>query len=107
MTGDKLQRDAAPGRLVFLCPGCKMPHAVGHSGSGPLWTWNGSWDKPTLNPSVAVLTGRRVDPTFVPEEGDPPECCHSFVRDGRIQFLDDCTHPLAGQTVDLPDWSEA
>ena len=29
--------------------------------------------------------------------------CHSFVTDGRIQFLADCTHPLAGQTVDLPE----
>jgi hypothetical protein len=29
--------------------------------------------------------------------------CHSFVTDGRIQFLSDCTHELAGQTVDLPD----
>ena len=30
--------------------------------------------------------------------------CHTFVTDGRIQFLGDCTHALAGQTVDLPDW---
>ena len=30
--------------------------------------------------------------------------CHSFVTDGRIQFLADCTHALAGQTVDLPEW---
>ena len=28
---------------------------------------------------------------------------HSYVTDGRIQYLSDCTHPLAGQTVDLPD----
>ena len=28
--------------------------------------------------------------------------CHSFVTDGRIQFLSDSTHVLAGQTVDLP-----
>jgi hypothetical protein len=29
-----------------------------------------------------------------------------FVTDGRIQFLGDCTHALAGQTVDLPDWED-
>jgi hypothetical protein len=29
--------------------------------------------------------------------------CHSFVTDGRIQFLGDCTHALANQTVELPD----
>ena len=27
--------------------------------------------------------------------------CHSFVTDGKIQFLGDCTHELAGQTVEL------
>jgi hypothetical protein len=30
--------------------------------------------------------------------------CHSFVTDGRIQFLTDCTHAFAGRTVDLPEW---
>ena len=30
--------------------------------------------------------------------------CHSFVTDGLIQFLGDCTHALAGQTVDMPPW---
>jgi hypothetical protein len=34
-----------------------------------------------------------------------PVVCHSFVTDGRIQFLEDCTHELAGQTVDLPEWT--
>jgi hypothetical protein len=29
--------------------------------------------------------------------------CHSFVRAGRIEFLNDSTHALAGKTVDLPD----
>ena len=32
--------------------------------------------------------------------------CHSFVTNGRIQYLGDCTHKLAGQTVDLPDWED-
>lgn len=32
--------------------------------------------------------------------------CHSFVRAGRIEFLGDCTHALAGQTVPLPPWPE-
>jgi hypothetical protein len=31
--------------------------------------------------------------------------CHLFVRDGKIQFLPDCHHALAGQVVDLPDTS--
>ena len=32
--------------------------------------------------------------------------CHSFVNNGRIQFLLDCTHHLAGQTVNLPPFNE-
>ena len=35
------------------------------------------------------------------------KACHSFITDGRIQYLGDCTHPLAGQTLDLPNWEEA
>lgn len=27
--------------------------------------------------------------------------CHSFVFDGEIRFLGDCTHALAGKTVPL------
>jgi hypothetical protein len=32
--------------------------------------------------------------------------CHLFVRDGRIEFLSDCHHELAGKTVEIPDWDE-
>lgn len=34
----------------------------------------------------------------------PDHVCHSFVRDGQIQFCMDSTHELAGKTVDLPDF---
>lgn len=33
--------------------------------------------------------------------------CHSFIKNGQWQFLSDCAHELAGQTVPmvpLPDW---
>ena len=95
------------GLIMFQCPGCKGAHGihvVAAGWIGPTWSFNGDGNRPTFSPSVLVTTGRAVDPNFVPEEGDPPEVCHSFVTDGRIQFLGDCTHALAGQTVDLPDW---
>jgi hypothetical protein len=66
---------------------------------GAQWGWNGSLDKPTFTPSILVKANytspNRLD-----------DICHSFVTDGKIQFLGDCTHELAGQTVDLPDWEE-
>lgn len=93
--------------VFFTCPACCEWHGVNVAHPDrPRWTWNGNVDKPTFSPSLLVRTGRAVDPNWVPEEGDPPEVCHSFITDGRIQFLDDCTHDLAGQTVDLPPWDE-
>jgi hypothetical protein len=43
-----------------------------------------------------------------PEEDADFNCgiCHSFIKDGMIQFLDDCTHALAGQTVPLGEFEE-
>lgn len=37
-------------------------------------------------------------------QAQPKSVCHSFVRDGQIQYLGDCTHEYAGKTVDLPDF---
>ncbi len=94
-------------RLYLRCPGCGYPHGVSiGAGPGPRWGYNGNADAPTFTPSLLVRTGRAVDPSMVWEEGDPPEVCHSFITDGRIQFLSDCTHALAGQTVDIPDWED-
>lgn len=55
----------------------------------PCWIWNGSTEAPTLNPSI--LSSSHDDR------------CHSFVTDGRIRFLDDCTHGHRGKTMDLLD----
>jgi hypothetical protein len=114
---NKLRRTAA-GDLAFWCPGCKEAHVIGvGAGAGPRWTYNGNPDAPTFTPSVLVTSGHYcpgADPSACwcayraqhPDDLDAFECscCHSFVTDGRIQFLGDCTHALAGQTIDLPDW---
>ena len=92
--------------IGFHCPGCGYPHVVRvvPAAGSPAWGFNGNYTTPTFTPSVLMQTGRAVNPTFQPEPGDPPEVCHSFVTDGCIQFLGDCTDDLAGQTVDLPEW---
>lgn len=91
--------------IAFWCPGCEEVHVVNvASDARPRWGYNGNADAPTLTPSILLRTGRAVDPNFQPEPGDPPEVCHSFVTDGLIQFLGDCTHGLAGQTVPLPEF---
>ena len=89
------------GRLMFWCPGCDGAHEIAHgAGPGPRWGWNGDAERPTFTPSVLV----RYDGADAGLDGAPPAVCHSFVRDGRIEFLGDCTHALAGQTVELPAW---
>lgn len=111
-------RSAEGGRLLFRCPGCKETHQVSvGEGSGPRWGYNGNPDAPTFTPSILVRSGHYMPGhengpcwcTYAkenPEEDARFKCsiCHSFVTDGRIQFLNDCTHALAGQTVDIPDF---
>lgn len=93
-------------RVYFDCPGCKCSHCI----SIPGWTWNGSEESPTFSPSILVrgtvpITDEECQRIMAGEKIEPkPLVCHSFVRDGRIEFLGDCTHELAGQTVDVPSW---
>jgi hypothetical protein len=83
------------GNFTFYCPGCKIHHSIWTSESRvkhPVWEFNGNVDSPTFRPSILV--------TF------PGHICHSYVTDGKIQYLTDCTHELAGQTIDLPDMED-
>ncbi len=94
-------RSADGGVLMFWCPGCDGAHGIKvGQGPGPRWGWNQDAERPTFTPSVLV----RYDGADAGVDGAPPAVCHSFVTDGRIQFLSDCTHALAGQTVDIPDF---
>lgn len=76
------------------CPGCKHAHDVPTTGP-KAWGFNGDMEYPTLTPSVLNR--------WLEENGTARDVCHVFIRDGRIEFLGDCTHALAGQTVDVPE----
>lgn len=118
----KILRSMEGGRVAFWCPGCNQCHAIpvaDQHNPGINWGYNGNPERPTFTPSILVRSGH-----YVPSSADQCWCkfnadrvakgeepsgftcgvCHSFVTDGRIQFLNDCTHALAGQTVDLPEW---
>ena len=58
------------------------------------WTWNGDTEKPTLRPSVLTQG-------YTMKGGDKLVYSHSWVTDGQAQYLDDSTHELRGQTVDM------
>jgi hypothetical protein len=102
--------------LSFWCPGCDESHVVTikRPGDERGWEWNCSITKPTFTPSILVTSGHYMPnwqgPGCYCDKKDEDDqwfsCsrCHSYVTDGKIQFLDDCTHDLKGQTVDLPEW---
>lgn len=109
----------------FKCPGCNCRHTIYTERSPeldparplPTWGFNGNLESPTFTPSVFCKTVRgdlteeqwaRYDAKMATEGTDAvlndPEFkwwCHSFITDGRIQFLPDSSHHLAGQTVEL------
>ena len=109
------------GVFVFHCPGCGDVHTIHTTTSGArhprCWEFNGDVDKPTVSPSLLVRSGHYINELKIercwcdyqkehPEETGLPTCyrCHSFIRDGKIQFLSDCSHELKGQTVEIPDF---
>lgn len=90
---------------MFWCPGCKTnhsfrvvalteeektryPYLLNRDGSSPVWSFNGSVDKPTFFPSLLYNYSQ-------------DKRCHLFLEDGVIKFLSDCTHEYAGQNVQM------
>jgi len=104
------------GYMIF-CPACRCGHLFytdnNHKAN---WTFDGNTEKPTFSPSMLVKSQDYPSGGRWPVEEElarmklgeklemKPSVCHSFVRNGQIQFLSDCTHKMAGQTVDLPDF---
>jgi len=77
----------------FVCPGCNCEHAFDYR-----WTFNQDFEKPTIKPSF-------LQQGFIGFKNEEPRygTCHSFIKDGMIQYLNDCSHELKGQTVELLD----
>jgi hypothetical protein len=84
-------------QVHFWCPGCNDVHGI----DPHIWFWNNDQDKPTFSPSVLVFPHEASD---VAGNLIQTPRCHSFVTDGKIEFLNDCEHLLARKIVDLPDW---
>jgi hypothetical protein len=81
-------REGGDGYVIF-CPGCECGHYFDSR-----WQFNGSLELPTFTPS------------YLTEGGANNVRCHSYVTNGRIQFLADSGHKLSGQTVELPPIAE-
>jgi len=89
---NKVQEYNADGKKLvgFLCPGCNTVHVVNvDTTSRPAWSFNGDLEHPTFYPSLLMNLAGLV--------------CHSFVRNGLIAFMGDCSHDLKNKTVELGD----
>jgi hypothetical protein len=84
-TGEKYHHD----QYHYWCPGCDCIHAFALKEVGGHHSFNGDLNNPTVSPSLV-------------QNFAPGTMCHSFIKNGMIQFLSDCTHALANKTVELP-----
>lgn len=71
----------------IYCPGCEITH-----GFDQTWAFNQDFVNPTINPSLLIHDKNKI--------------CHSYIKNGYIQYLQDCTHHLKGRCVRLPPIDE-
>lgn len=99
----KQKNNECLGLMVWLwCPGCQSLHSPrfrcpehGGPSTGPVWDGDPYSDPFTMSPSLLIY--------------DTPSSplCHSFIKNGHWEFLNDSKHSLAGLTIPLeplPDW---
>lgn len=109
------------GRIAHYCPACDELHFFAIEEPfkpGQRWEYNGNAEKPSFSPSMLIRTGHYVDrPGWSNKPGDCAICdaggdygtcgiCHYFLKDGRIEYLSDSTHKLAGVRVPLVEIPE-
>lgn len=93
--------DGTFGGYTYHCPGCELAieHGFYHAiyadwlNKPTGWKFNGNEDSPTFSPSFKMTQPR----------GDITHICHIVMTNGRIEYCADCTHPLAGQTIEMKD----
>lgn len=77
-------------QYLYKCLGCGYEHAFALRSEGGCHDFNMDLENPTVIPSLLEINV-------------PNKTCHSFIRDGKIQYLNDCWHSLRGQTIELPE----
>jgi len=80
----------------FICPGCNCEHIFDDR-----WKFNQDFEKPTISPSF-------LQEGFLGFKDEEPfyGTCHSFIENGMIRFLNDCSHDLKNKTVDLIEFKD-
>lgn len=113
--GNKLnQCGGVSGAYLHVCPACDQVHSYTTLSTPeyPCLTWefNRDPEAPTFRPSMLIRYNRpkghtNSNPAPLGWQGENEQVvCHYFITAGKIEYQSDCTHALAGQTVDLPDY---
>lgn len=64
------------------------------------WEFDGDFENPTFTPSL-----KSTHPAY-PADNVPAWCQHIIVTKGQCYYCPDCTHSLAGETLDLLPFTE-
>lgn len=83
---------------AIMCPACQQIH-----GFDERWSFNGDMVNPTFKPSMLVHENKNYREVSNDKHGHR---CHSFVTDGKIKFLGDCTHNMKNQTIELEHFDD-
>ena len=73
---------------MFHCPACGFLHGF-HS---KRWKFNGDLDSPTFTPSLMINASTNK--------------CHLNMKDGNINYLNDCLHVMSGVSIVCPEWED-
>lgn len=76
----------------WFCTGCGFEHGFLMDGR---WSFDGNEDSPTFSPSLLLK-----------KENGWEYTCHTFVKNGMIEYLSDCGHHLAGQTIEMTEFPD-
>lgn len=89
---------------MIRCQACQWHEFPKIGQSSANWSFNGDMERPTFSPSMNQMTNSPDSKYY------NPECessrCHFILREGIIQYCDDCTHELRGQSLPLQPWDE-
>lgn len=91
----------------FWCPGCNASHrfrtraATKHGEDGqptPVWQFNSNFEAPSFTPSLWIYYERgHWEGNRWAVTGDRVSVCHLHLTAGKIDYLPDCQHDLAGR----------
>lgn len=78
-------------QYMYKCLGCGYEHAFGLKPQGGHHRFNMNLNNPTVSPSLL-------------QDFNKNRICHSFIKGGKIIYLNDCWHKLKGKTIELPEY---